>query len=112
MIPTLLTILMLTLNPTDGLAPFETVATVTLDRKVIETGRACLIWINETAPDGLPKSYIDCWDVWPTDTRTKFERPMTFISQGVWVVWSQVTGQNAKGKIQSFITPVEEVVTK
>lgn len=112
MLKTLVTVLMLALNPMDGLAPLRTTATVTVDRRTIDVGRACLIWINETAADGLPKSYIDCWDIWPTDSRTSFEREVQFPSQGVYAVWAMIMGQDKKAKAAAFMTPIADVVTK
>lgn len=111
-IPTLLTVLSLALSPMDGLAPLESTATITVNRQTVDVGRACLVWINETAADGLPKSYIDCWDIWPTDLRTSFTRPMLFISQGVWACWVVVMGQDRKAKAVAYMTPIVDVVTK
>lgn len=111
-IPTLLTVLMLNVSPMDGLAPLETTATVTINRQILDVGRVCLIWVNETAPDGLPKSYIDCWDVWPTDRRGSYTRPMAFLGQGVWAVWAQFIGQDKRAKAVTYMTPIADVVTK
>ena len=111
MIATLLTVLLLQLADLDGIAALQTTATVTLDRKIIDSGRLCLIRINETVPEGLPSTYIDCWLV-GGDDRTVYKRSVLFISRGVWSVWVQVMGQDRKGHMTSYITPVIEVVTK
>lgn len=111
MLTTLITVLMLQLADLDGIAALQTTATVTIDRHIIDSGRACIVYINETVAEGLPSTYIQCWLVGGDET-TVYRRSLLFISQGVWSVWAQVTGKDGKGKTMSYMTPVIDVVTK
>ena len=112
MIATLLTVLMLHLSALDGVAPLETVATVTVDRATVAYGRACLIWISETAAEGFPADHIQCWDISAGDPQTVWEKRVAFGFPGVWTAWVQVMGWDKRGKIMNYMTPSVDVVTK
>lgn len=108
-IPTLITLLSLTLNPTDGLAPLQTTAVISVD-KSIAGGMVCLIWVPDPAETRGGRSHIDCWPILPGIR--SWTRALTLESIGVWSVWAQVMGIDYKSKEVVYLTPVIDGVTK
>jgi hypothetical protein len=110
-IPELLTLILLTVSPRDGIAPLYADAKVEIGSE-IQVGTACLNWNNAESPNEMQRVHKTCWVLLPTDTARKWKKEMVLDARGVWEVFVEVEGKDKNGKLIAIRTPSVDALTK
>lgn len=97
MIPTLITLISLTMSALVGLAPLHVTARVQVDSS-IQRATACLVWTHGR------ESNRDCWAVDGLADRT-WVKPLLLTKAGEWVVSTTLDGVDKDNRPISIHTP-------
>lgn len=107
----LLTVLLLTVYPRDGIAPVYVDAVVEVSLIVV-SGTACLHWSNNPPKDSLNRSHVECWPVTLADRTRRWIKPIILDGLGSWEIYVEVQGRDDHNQRINVRTPSADAVTK